>query len=42
MWINEDKKLIYLCNPKCASSYVRTQIRKQNFKNIGKKQKKKM
>lgn len=41
MWINEDKKLIYLCNPKCASSSVRTQIRKQNFKNIGKKQKKK-
>lgn len=41
MWINEDKKLIYLCNPKCASFLVRTQLKKQNFINIGKKQRKK-
>tara|TARA_A100001015_G_C14609650_1_gene563702 strand:- start:1 stop:669 length:669 start_codon:yes stop_codon:yes gene_type:complete len=40
MWINEDKKLIYLCNPKCGSSTVRDQLKKQNFINLGPKQQK--
>lgn len=31
MWINDDKKLIYLCNPKCGSTTVRDQLIKQNF-----------
>lgn len=38
MWINDDKKLIYLCNPKCASSTMRNQLIKNNFINLGVKQ----
>lgn len=37
MWINFEKKIIYLCNPKCASTTVRKQLRQQNFINLGKK-----
>lgn len=31
MWINFEKKLIYLCNPKCGSSKIRIELEKQNF-----------
>ena len=42
MWINDDKKLIYLCNPKCGSNTVRSQFKKQNFINLGLELQKKM
>lgn len=31
MWINFEKKLVYLCNPKCGSSTIRKQLLEQNF-----------
>ena len=41
MWINEEKKIIYLCNPKCGSTTVRRQLKTQNFINLGLEQQKK-
>lgn len=35
MWINYKKKIIYLCNPKCASTTIRYSLRNQDFINIG-------
>lgn len=35
MWINYQKKIIYLCNPKCASTTIRRNLIKQGFKNFG-------
>ena len=40
MWINEEKKLIFLCNPKCGSTTIREQLKNNNFINIGKEQQK--
>ena len=40
MWINEEKKLIFLCNPKCGSTMIREQLKINNFINIGKEQQK--
>lgn len=42
MWINFEKKLIFLCNPKCGSSTIRKQLLEQNFICQGKNLLKKM